>query len=138
MRNLRSWASSITAYIYTFWSHYSSRDREIKFLNFEPNVDVHVCLTPLSSLSACVRSFFKFEFKVKIVFFYPTLLSETWSANSKYLIFLEVESPLSTCFHLTKIGTVIPLSAVLGRTKFWSQKPRITEAQIIEVWLYFI
>ena len=31
------------------------------------------------------------------------LLSETWSANSKYLIFLEVESPLSTCFH-RKIG----------------------------------
>ena len=33
-------------YIYTFWSRDSHRDRVIKYLNFEPNVGVHSCLTP--------------------------------------------------------------------------------------------
>ena len=35
---------------------------------------------------------------------------------------------------VTEVYTVRPpLSAVLGRTKFWSQKPRIIEVQIIEI-----
>ena len=47
-------------YIYTFWSHDSHRNRAIKYLNFESNVDVHFCLTPSPqclhvSSSACGR-----------------------------------------------------------------------------------
>ena len=38
---------SITVYIYAFLSHNSYRVREIKYLKFKPNVDVHFCLTPL-------------------------------------------------------------------------------------------
>ena len=34
-------------YIYAFQSHDSYRDRAIKYLNFEPNVDAHFFLTPL-------------------------------------------------------------------------------------------
>ena len=33
--------------MYTFWNHDSHRDRAIKYLNFEPNVDVYFCVTPL-------------------------------------------------------------------------------------------
>ena len=40
-------------YIYTFWSDDSHRDRDIKYLNFEPNVDVHFCLTPLPHFGMC-------------------------------------------------------------------------------------
>ena len=32
---------------YNFWSHDSHRDQAIKYLNFEPNVDVHFYLIPL-------------------------------------------------------------------------------------------
>ena len=39
-----------------------------------------------------------------------------------------------TVYYIGEEGTVRPLlSAVLGRTKFWSQKPRIIEVQIIDV-----
>ena len=46
----------ITVYIHTFWSHDSHRDWALKYLNFEPNVDVHFCLTkfaPLISTWVC-------------------------------------------------------------------------------------
>ena len=61
MRNLRSYKSSITVYIYTFWSYDSHCDRAIKYLNFETNVDVYSCLTPVLPplMSACVRFFLK-------------------------------------------------------------------------------
>ena len=39
--------SSITVNIYTFWSYDSHRFRAIKYLSFEPNLDVHFCLTLL-------------------------------------------------------------------------------------------
>ena len=42
-------------YIYTVWSYDSHRDRAIKYLNFETNVNVHSCLTAV--MSACVRFF---------------------------------------------------------------------------------
>ena len=35
-----------TVFIYTFRSHDFHRDRAIKYLNFEPNVDVVFCLIP--------------------------------------------------------------------------------------------
>ena len=38
---------SIAVYIYAFLSHDSYLVREIKYLKFELNVDVHFCLTPL-------------------------------------------------------------------------------------------
>ena len=40
-------------YIYTFWIHDTHCDRAIKYLNFEPNVDVHFSLT--SSHHSCGR-----------------------------------------------------------------------------------
>ena len=45
--------SSITMYIHTFWSHDPHRDRAIKYLNFEPNLDVHFCLNPLPHVRMC-------------------------------------------------------------------------------------
>ena len=46
--------------IYTFWSYDSHRDRVIKSLKFETNVNVHSCLSPVAPpplMSACVRFF---------------------------------------------------------------------------------
>ena len=36
-----------TVYIYTFWSYDPHRDRAIRYLYFETNVNVHSCLTPV-------------------------------------------------------------------------------------------
>ena len=51
-------------HIYTFWSYDSHRDRAIKYLNFETNVNVHSSLTPvLPLMSACVRFFLSSSFQ---------------------------------------------------------------------------
>ena len=39
--------------MYTFWNHDTLRNRKIRYLNFEPNVDVHFCLTPLPNVCMC-------------------------------------------------------------------------------------
>ena len=42
-------------YLY-FWSYDSHRDRAIKYLNFETNVNVHFCLTPVLPPHVCMCS----------------------------------------------------------------------------------
>ena len=41
--------------IYTFWSYDSHRDRVIKSLKFETNVNVHSCLSPVAPPPPHVR-----------------------------------------------------------------------------------
>ena len=38
-----------------FWSYDSHRDRAIKYLNFETNVNVHSCLTAVHPLMSALR-----------------------------------------------------------------------------------
>ena len=52
--------------------------------------------------------------------------------NTVYIITLAIQ------LLVLQSDLITLLSAVLGRTKFWSQKPRIIEVWIMEVLLYFI
>ena len=102
-----------------------------------------------------VISNYKYKIKKAVLrFYYDPTAGKLVTPVITYFLAIIVRNPVTIILYTTPSSlicltsfflripytyTVRPLlSALVGRTKFWSQKPRIIEVQIIEAYLYFI